>query len=368
MTNYNLQYIEDFLGIDRVCFFTPYGNIKHGSGAWGLNTPPDQKVETPIARLGNSGIAYRRMQHTVKQDLVYFWFSYSRLFNGINLSSYTPVGRLLPLNDFISIAEENGISFKSSDEIHLATIEIFSNIQLEHPYPKYYGLFRTMILPRMKLFSYADTVYLGNRQSKIKTYDKTNEVFNRHGIGLNKNFARIELTIKRKAKVSKLISKAIPQVSSEDDMAEYFGYPYNLIFQKVYYDNIEKAFKKLLKFDFKPNSGNLRDELVSYYKNKKSPSKWADKALNTLSEIRSIGLGNVFAKRLEEIEAQATKPFEVKGKMQRVRKEILDLYSDALLIEHQIKFGPSLLEELRRKMILQRKKMLIFGENIELAS
>lgn len=359
----NLSNVYDYLGIDRACYCTPYKNIEFGKGIWGLTTPTEQKTNPHLAKLGNTGIVFKRIMHTHKMDMVYFWFSYSRIFNGINLSSLTPIDRIIPNRAFIHLTEQNGIRFKSSMDIWLSSIEIFRNISLEKPYSEYVDIFRTMSFRMAKQFSYKDTVYLRNGQFELKCYDKAQEIFKKHGIQLDANTARIELKLRRKRKIDNVVSAFdLKEHGIGDDEEEgYFGYRYDLIFHDHFYKTIERAFKDLMNFTFTPETSNLLQELVRYYKLKKrkNPKKVALEAWEYFTLRQLDKLSQYLENMVKEVKKSAIKPNEAKGKIQRRRKKINELLSDAMLIDYTIQHGTGMITEFVSKLISDKKPLLL---------
>ncbi|AJR14768.1 hypothetical protein LIL_12166 [Leptospira interrogans serovar Linhai str. 56609] len=300
----NLKNPFDYLGIDTIRLYLPTSNIefeefsraiRFRNGLKRLKFNDQQSGVIACEFIKSDGFRY----YTVRVSL-------SRLYNGINYSSYSPFDYKDTIERLDPILASAGLPVKDWTKVILSRLDVFLNIELEHPYEHYTPILKTISLPRTKLESYETSKYLKNKQITLMTYDKKDQLEKRKSVKIQDNVLRIELRYLKGQKIKKtfgtnLLFKLKPEQIEKD-----------------FYEKLESAFSLLKDFSFQTKSFSRKDELIRYFEelNSRFPERFAKEALSYYRKEKQ-GKLKEFLSDLKNVPVQLDKSVE----SQRKKKE-----------------------------------------------
>ncbi|MDL5246389.1 hypothetical protein QRD38_11440 [Leptospira weilii] len=264
----NLKNPFDYLGIDTIRLYLPTSNIEFEefsrairlrNGQKRLKFNDQQSGVIASEFIKSDGFRY----YTVRVSL-------SRLYNGVNYSSYSPFNYKDIIKRLDPILASAGLPVKDWTQVILSRLDVFLNIELEHPYEHYTPILNTISLPRTKPEPYETSKYLKNKQITLMTYDKKDQLEKRKNVKIQDNVLRIELRYLRGQKIKKtfgtnLLFKLKPEQIEKD-----------------FYEKLESAFSLLKDFSFQTKDISRKDELTRYFEelNSRFPERFAKEALS----------------------------------------------------------------------------------------
>ncbi|MDI7215833.1 hypothetical protein [Leptospira santarosai] len=275
--NFNVNAPFDFLGIDTLRLFTAAENVEVNPD---LFNPKAYKTEKgkPILSLSDSGLSVIRIQHTRYVAFYYFCFSLSRLYNGLNYSSYSPIdyGEITARLD--AILERNGLTVINWFDIKVSRIDLFRNLKLNRDYNAYVPILKTVSVSRTKVKSVEDSKYHQNNSFKMVFYNKAEQL--RNVVKIEDSVLRIECRYTNPKKIKKELG------------SNYFFQITNSALEDYFYHYCEKAFSALRQFEFKSETNDLRLELCRYFtmQKKRFPKRLADEAYSYFEKYQSDSL------------------------------------------------------------------------------
>ncbi|MDI7212253.1 hypothetical protein [Leptospira santarosai] len=329
--NFNVNAPFDFLGIDTLRLFTAAENVEVNLD---LFNPKAYKTEKgkPILSLNDSGLSVIRIQHTRYVAFYYFCFSLSRLYNGLNYSSYSPIdyGEITARLD--AILERNGLTVINWFDIKVSRIDLFRNLKLNRDYNAYLPILKTVSVSRTKVKSVEDSKYHQNNSFKMVLYNKAEQL--RNVVKLEDSVLRIECRYTNPKKIKKELG------------SNYFFQIANNALEDYFHHYCEKAFSALRQFDFGPESDDLRTELCRYFtkQKKRFPKRLADEAYGYFEKFRLETLDSSLSNMKFEFEKKSESERKRKERKLKTAKELLNT---AILVEQTIQNGGSLIDDLR---------------------
>ncbi|EMO51721.1 hypothetical protein [Leptospira noguchii] len=329
--NFNVNAPFDFLGIDTLRLFTAAENVEVNPD---LFNPKAYKTEKgkPILSLSDSGLSVIRIQHTRYVAFYYFCFSLSRLYNGVNYSSYSPIDYKEITSRLDVILERNGLTVINWFDIKVSRIDLFRNLKLNKDYNAYVPILKTVSVSRTKVKSVEDSKYHQNNSFKMVFYNKAEQL--RNVVKLEDSVLRIECRYTNPKKIKKELG------------SNYFFQIANSALEDYFHHYCEKAFSVLRQFEFKSETNDLRTELCRYFtiQRKRFPKKLADEAFSYFEKYQS----ETFDSYLSELKLETEKKSESERKRkERKLKTAKELLNTAILIEQIIQDGGSLITDLR---------------------
>lgn len=197
---FNLDTPFDYLGIDTLRLFTAAENVEVNPDLFKPKAYKTKEGKTILCTT-DSGLSIIRIQHTRYVAFYYFCFSLSRLYNGLNYSSYSPIDYKEITSRLDTILERNGLTVMTWFDIKVSRIDLFRNIKLLEGYNSYLPIMKTVSVPRTKLRSVEDSRYHQNDSFKLVFYDKTKLL--REVVKIGDSVLRIECRYMSPKKIKK---------------------------------------------------------------------------------------------------------------------------------------------------------------------
>ncbi|UZN08779.1 hypothetical protein M5D10_07560 [Leptospira santarosai] len=277
----NLSNAFDYLGIDTVHLFIELENVKEDEFLCALRIRHSKnKVPYYIARA--KGVTVVKV---LKGDFRYYRinFSLSKLYNGVNYSSYSPFDCTEIVNRLTLILFDLGLSIKDWNKVKVSRLDVFLNIELEKDYETCFPILNTSTLPRTKPRLHGNSRYLENKSVTLFAYDKKKQLSVRHKLEIREDVLRLELRYLKGRKVKESLgSNLLKDIKPER-------------VEKDFYKKLEKAFASLNNFEHQIGSFNRRSELIRYYREKGSrfPEKFGMLAnkyfqIDAKGQLRSV--------------------------------------------------------------------------------
>nr|WP_236712595.1 hypothetical protein [Leptospira weilii] len=261
-------------------------------------------------------------------------FSLSRLYNGVNYSSYAPFDYEDLVKRLMSILEVAGFVVKDWAAVKLSRLDVFLNIELEHSYEYYAPILKTISLPRTESKSYETSKYLKNKRLTLMTYDKKTQLEKRKNLKIQDNVLRIELRYLKAQKIKQTFGVNL----LHELKAEHI--------EKDFYKKLESAFSELGKFSVYPTlSLSRKNEFVKYFKEKKArfPEKLGI-MVNSFYRKDKIGKLQELLSAMRNTSIQSEKSSEAqRKKKERDIKKALSFVNLGIFIDFEKRdFGQSL--------------------------
>ncbi len=318
--NFNLNAPFDYLGIDTLRLFTAAENVEVNPDLFKPKAYKTKEGKTILCTT-DSGLSMIRIQHTRYVTFYYFCFSLSRLYNGLNYSSYSPIDYKEITSRLDTILERNGLTVMTWFDIKVSRIDLFRNIKLVEDYNSYIPIMKTVTVPRTKLRSVEDSRYHQNDSFKLVFYDKTKLL--REVVKIADSVLRIECRYMSPKKIKKELG------------SNYFFQISNSALEGYFSKYCEKAFSTLRQFEFRPESNDLKTELVRYFTihRKRYPKRLADEAFSYFEKYQSETLDSYLSESKLVI---PNKSESERKRKERKRKRVNELLNAAILIEQTI--------------------------------
>ncbi|MCH1917318.1 hypothetical protein L9Z41_17200 [Leptospira noguchii] len=329
--NFNINAPFDFLGIDTLRLFTAAENVEVYPDSFNPKAYKTEKGK-PILSLSDSGLSVIRIQHTRYVAFYYFCFSLSRLYNGVNYSSYSPIDYGEITSRLDAILERNGLTVINWFDIKVSRIDLFRNLKLNRDYNSYVPILKTVSVSRTKIKSVEDSKYHQNNSFKMVFYNKAEQL--RKVVKLEDSVLRIECRYTNPKKIKKELG------------SNYFFQITNSALEDYFHHYCEKAFSVLRQFEFKSETNDLQTELCRYFttRKKRFPKRLSDEAFSYFEKYQS----ETFDSYLSELKLETEKKSESERKRkERKLKTAKELLNTAILVEQTIQNGGSLIDDLR---------------------
>ncbi|EMO55890.1 hypothetical protein [Leptospira noguchii] len=277
----NFSNAFDYLGIDTIHLYIELENVKEDEFLCALRIRHSKnKVPYYIAR--TKGVTVVKV---LKGDFRYYKinFSLSKLYNGVNYSSYSPFEYTEIVNRLTLILLGLGLAIKDWNKVKVSRLDVFLNIELEKDYETCFPILNTSTLPRTKPRLHGNSRYLENKSVTLFAYDKKKQLSVRHKLEIQEDVLRLELRYLKGRKVKESLgSNLLKDIKPER-------------IEKDFYKKLEKAFASLKDFEHQSGSLNRRSELIRYYREKGSrfPEKFGMLAnkyfqIDAKGQLRSV--------------------------------------------------------------------------------
>lgn len=250
----NLSNAFDYLGIDTIHLYIELENMEEDEFLCALRIRHSKnKVPYYIGRA--KGVTVVKV---LKRDFRYYRinFSLSKLYNGVNYSSYSPFDYTEIVNRLTLILFGLGLSIKDWNKVKVSRLDVFLNIELEKDYETCFPILNTSTLPRTKPRLHGNSRYLENKSVTLFAYDKKKQLSVRHKLEIQEDVLRLELRYLKGRKVKESLGSNILKDIKPERV------------EKDFYKKLEKAFASLKDFEHQSGSFNRRSELIRYYREK----------------------------------------------------------------------------------------------------
>ncbi|KGE22235.1 hypothetical protein [Leptospira interrogans] len=319
-SSFNLDTPFDYLGIDTLRLFTAAENVEVNPDLFKPKSYKTKEGKTILCTT-DSGVSMIRIQHTRYVAFYYFCFSLSRLYNGLNYSSYSPIDYKEITSRLDTILERNGLTVMTWFDIKVSRIDLFRNIKLLEDYSSYIPIMKTVKVPRTKVEPVEDSRYHQNNSFKLVFYNKTKQL--REKVKIADSVLRIECRYTSPKKIKKELG------------SNYFFQISNSALEGYFSKYCEKAFSTLRQFEFKPESNDLKFELIRYFTihRKRYPERLANEAFSYFKKYQSETLDSYLSESKLVI---PNKSESERKRKERKRKRINELLNAAILIDQTI--------------------------------
>ncbi|WP_078124962.1 hypothetical protein [Leptospira alexanderi] len=348
----NLKNPFDYLGIDTIRLFIEGPNVEQNGFLRTLRIRSGSKGDrfydfasgVMIIEVFKNGFRFYNIS-----------FSLSRLYNGVNYSSYVPFNYEDLVKKLTPILEVAGFEVKDWAKVKLSRLDVFLNIELEHSYEYYAPILKTITLPRTELEYHASSKYLKNKQITLMTYDKKDHLKKIKNVKIQDNVLRIELRYLKGQKIKKT-----------------FGT--NLLFElrpeqieKDFYKKLESAFTLLQDFSFQSKSFSRKDELVRYFQklNSRFPERFAFEA-NSYYRKEKQGKLQEFLSELKNAPTRSDKSVESqRKKKERDIKKVQSYVNLGIFLDYASRESSLSLDLIKSAVFHRRLKIARLGEEVK---
>ncbi|WP_061236513.1 phage/plasmid replication domain-containing protein [Leptospira santarosai] len=355
---WNISDIDTYTGIDRIGLLVPERDF-HIDFSGNCLLKKGHRFNQ-IAHTGNSnGIFIKRMPSIFAALNYTLSFSLSRILNGINLSSSTPVDYDRLTSEINERLAGGGLCVTDWDRVQLCMLEVNRNLILEDDYEDYRSLLSVFKYPRTKRRLFKNSIYFQTPRNTIKTiiYNKGDEIKKKMRQSPLKTILRFEIRYTKTKLLSEQFSKFAPIYNYLWDRKPYFKLLSGFDVDAFFRDKARQFLKPLDKFENFPMPLSLEAGLEAYYSNKRYPKKSVRVALDILKAYRSGLMTQYLNQNSEKIikpseraEASITRTREI----QRKAEEILQT---VIIMEEITKHGFRRIDELRRGLIEERPNL-----------
>ncbi|EPG64647.1 hypothetical protein [Leptospira wolffii] len=355
---WNLNDLDTYTGIDKIGLLIPIPFISIDSESKFLKTHRQGRSEKFVTdgttRIGR--IYVKKLNPNFNSYSYSLSFSLSRLFNGVNVSSYTPLDVNAIKSKLDRCLKNEGFHVRDWDACHISMIEIFRNIILSDDVSEYTQIFRTLNFPRLKNFNYMNTTYFQTKRRtiKISIYDKGLESMNRLRIKPKQSIMRVEFRIAKKSKVTNLFKQYTDRRNGQNVNSNLNFLP-DLNLDKLFTDKMKILLGPLL--EIKNHSivtSNLESELQQLYANNRNGNRLAKVSTEILSKYQKGLLDLQLNKLADEIIKPSIRANASPDREERVQRKAQDLLSNAVLMNEIINHGHSRIDELINGLLSKR--------------
>lgn len=356
---WNLNDIDTYTGIDKMGLLIPYNFVSIDLNSNFLKTHRDYKgnfVTDGITKIGR--IYVKKLNSNFNSNCYSISFSLSRLVNGINISSYTPLDINSIRNKLDQCLRKEGFYVNNWNECQISMLEIFRNIILLDKSSEYTRIFRSLHFPRLKNLNFENTTYFqtDRRTTKLSIYDKGLESINKTRTKPKLTIMRVEFKTSKKCKIKGIFERYVNGYDYRDiDTNLTRLTEFNM--DKFFTDKMKIFLEPLLRMrDISIGSSDLESELQQLYSKNKNGSRLAQVSTQILDEYQK-GLLNI---RLNSLADQIIKPSiranSSPDREKRVQRKAKELLSNAILMDEIVKHGYSRIDELITGLLSTRPK------------
>ncbi|MDI7225999.1 phage/plasmid replication domain-containing protein [Leptospira santarosai] len=285
-------------------------------------------------------------------------FSVSRILNGINLSSNTPIDFDFLTNEINSRIASGGLCVKDWSFVQVCMMEVNRNLILEDDYSDYRTLLSICNYSRTKKRSYKDSVYFQTKKNTVKVivYDKGREMQRKMRQLPKETILRFEI---RYAKTKLLTDQFAKYVSgfrnfSKCDQKPYLKYLSLFDFDRYYTDKTSKFMEPFLKFSNLVRPLDLRSGLSARYSKTRYPDKNVSLALDLLDAWKAGRISQFIERQQDRIIKSSRRSALSSTRNREIHKTARQLLSDALILEEIVNNGFRRIDELKRGLLDDR--------------
>ncbi|RHX77485.1 hypothetical protein [Leptospira yasudae] len=349
----NLKHPFDYLGIDTIRLYLSTSNIEFEEFSRAL------RVRNGLKRLKffdkQSGL---NVNETIKSDGFRYYtvrVSLSRLYNGLNYSSYSPFDYEDIIERIDPILQSIGLPVKDWTKVILSRLDVFLNIELEHHYGHYAPILKTTSFPRTGVRYVESSKYLENKRITLMAYDKRDHLETMKNVKIQDDVLRIELRYLNAQKIKQTFAvNLLCELKPEQ-------------IEKDFYKKLESSFSHLRDFSFQAKSLSRRDELIRFFEGIKSrfPVKFANKALSYFRKDRKGNLHEILSE-IKNAPLSLDKSSESQRKQkERDVKKVQSFVNQGIFVDYAIRESSRSLELIKDAVFHRRLKIARIGEQKE---
>lgn len=355
---WNIDDIGTYTGIDRIGLLIPERDFHIEPNQNCLRIKKRGFKE--ISCFGNSyGIFVKKMPSSFAALNYTLSFSISRILNGINLSSFTPVNFDYLTSEINARLAKGGLCVKDWNRVQVCMLEVNRNLILEDEYADYRSLLSVFKYPRAKRRYYKNSVYFQTPRNTIKAiiYDKGEEMRKKMRQSPIKTILRFEIRYTKTKFLSEQFGKYVPFYNGLWDRKPYFKFLSCFDFDAFFTDKTKKFLKPLDEFENFPRPLTLKAGLEAYYSNARYPEKCVGVALDIVKAYRS----GLITQYLNQNSEKIIKPSERAETSMTRRKEIQrkadEILQTAIIVKEIANYGFRRIDELRKGLLEARPNL-----------
>ncbi|EMO68665.1 hypothetical protein LEP1GSC132_0394 [Leptospira kirschneri str. 200803703] len=354
---WNINDIDTYTAIDRIGLLIPERDLHIDHSKNCLQRKSYQFGNDSY--IGNSnGIFVKRMPRNFASLNFTLSFSLSRMLNGINLSSHTPVDYNRLTSEINERLAEGGLCVKDWDRVQLCMLEVNRNLILKDEYADYRSLLSVFKYPRAKRRYYKNSVYFQTPRNTIKTiiYDKGEEIRKRMRQSPIKTILRFEIKYTKTKLLSEHFERYVSYYNAlpDQDRKPYLKYLSNFDVDVYFTDKVKQFLKPLDRFVNFPRPLTLEMGLHEHYWKNRYTEKCVKVALEILKAYRSglvIQYLNQNSERIIKPSNRSETSITRNKEIQRKADEIL---RDVIIIEEITNHGFRRIDELKKGLLEER--------------
>ncbi|EMO83093.1 hypothetical protein [Leptospira santarosai] len=354
---WNVEDVDTYTGIDRIGLLVPERDMF-----------VDREMDClQIRRQHNGrslengyvgGIYIKRMPRIFASLNYTLSFSLSRILNGINLSSNTPIDCDFITNEINSRIADGGLCIKDWNFVQICLMEVNRNLILSDDYSTYRRLLSICDYPRANKKSYKDSVYFQTKAKTVKTivYDKGKEMQRKMRQLPKKTILRFEIRYAKTKLLTDQFAKYVPGFRnfSIKDQKPYFKYLSSFDFDRYYTDKTTKFMEPFLEFSNLVRPLDLRSGLIAHYSNNRYPDKYADIAIDLLGAWKMGRISQFIERQQDRIIKPSSRSATSPTRNKEIFKQAYKFLCEAVIMEEIVNHGFRRIDELKNGLLEPR--------------
>lgn len=357
---WNVEDVDTYTGIDRIGLLVPERDMFVDRGNNCLRK--SRQHHGKCFENGYVGGIYVKRMPRIFASLNYtLSFSVSRILNGINLSSNTPIDYDFLTNEINSRIALGGLCVKDWSFVQVCMMEINRNLILSDDYSTYRRLLSICTYPRSNKKSYKDSVYFQTKAKTVKTiiYDKGKEMQRKMRQLPQKTILRFEIRYAKTKLLTDQFAMYAPGFRnfSIKDQKPYFKYLSSFDFDRYYTDKALKFMEPFLKFSNIVRPLDLRSGLIAHYSNNRYPDKNADIAIDLLNAWRKGCISQFINRHQNRIIKPSSRSVSSPTRRREIDKQAKKFLCEAVIMDEIVNHGFKRIDELKRGLLKPRPNL-----------
>ncbi|EMO70021.1 phage/plasmid replication protein [Leptospira santarosai] len=358
--SWNVEDVDTYTGIDRIGLLVPERDmlVDRGNSCLRVSRQHNGKCfENGYV----GGIYVKRMPRNFASLNYTLSFSLSRILNGINLSSHTPIDYDFLTNEINSRIAPGGLCVKDWSFVQVCMMEVNRNLILSDDYSTYRRLLSICNYPRTNKKSYKDSVYFQTKANTVKTivYDKGKEMQRKMRQLPKETILRFEI---RYAKTKLLADQFAKYASgfrtfSKSDQKPYLKFLSLFDFDRYYTDKTTDFMKPFFQFENVVRPLDLRSGLIAHYSNNRYPDKDADIAIDLLGAWNAGDISRFIERQQDRIIKPSSRSASSPTREKEIYKKAYQLLHDAVIMDEIVNHGFRRIDELKNGLLEPRPNL-----------
>ncbi|WP_061206891.1 phage/plasmid replication domain-containing protein [Leptospira santarosai] len=357
---WNVEDVNTYTGIDRIGLLVPERDMFVDRGTNCLRVSR-QRNGRSFENGYVGGIYVKRMPRNFASLNYTLSFSLSRILNGINLSSNTPIDYEFLTNEINSRIAPGGLCIKDWNFVQVCMMEVNRNLILNDDYSTYRRLLSICTYPRSNKKSYKDSVYFQTKAKTVKTiiYDKGKEMQRKMRQLPQKTILRFEIRYAKTKLLTDQFAKYVPGFRnfSIKDQKPYFKYLSSFDFDRYYTDKTSKFMEPFLEFSNLVRPLDLRSGLIAHYSNNRYPDKDADIAIDLLGAWNAGYISRFIERQQDRIIKPSSRSASSPTREKEIYKKAYQLLRDAVIMDEIVNHGFKRIDELKNGLLEPRPNL-----------
>ncbi|WP_004472002.1 phage/plasmid replication domain-containing protein [Leptospira santarosai] len=358
--SWNVEDVDTYTGVDRIGLLVPERDmlVDRGNSCLRVSRQHNGKCfENGYV----GGIYVKRMPRNFASLNYTLSFSVSRILNGINLSSNTPIDFDFLTNEINSRIALGGLCVKDWSFVQVCMMEVNRNLILSDDYSTYRRLLSICTYPRSNKKSYKDSVYFQTKANTVKTiiYDKGKEMQRKMRQLPQKTILRFEIRYAKTKLLTDQFAKYVPGFRnfSIKDQKPYFKYLSSFDFDRYYTDKTSKFMEPFLEFSNLVRPLDLRSGLIAHYSNNRYPDKDADIAIDLLGAWNAGYISRFIERQQDRIIKPSSRSDSSPTRRKEIDKQAKKFLCEAVIMDEIVNHGFKRIDELKRGLLKPRPNL-----------